>query len=188
MGKSKRWRMGLLALASVLLMACQTTPLAPQQQLQLGLGVSKTAQVTHAQTLLQQALDGFTQAQDVQGQAKTAFALGELYKSTRWQETLQPPATLESYQKSSDYFEQAALLYTQLGQPLVAGSAYVGAANAALLADRLPQACDYHRQALQLAQEFDADQDGDAKAQLQKNLTFFADLTVVCLAQSSSPD
>lgn len=170
------------------LSACQYTPLTPTQQLQLGLGATQTASSVHAaERLLQQALTGFIQQHDPLGQAKTAFALGELYKSTRWQDTLHPPATLESYQQSSQYFAQAAQLYVDLGQPLVAGSAYVGAANAALLADRLSQACSYHAQALQLAaQPAPADQ-ATAHAQLQKNLTFFADLTVVCLAQPSRP-
>lgn len=176
----------LLVLISVSLLACQTTPLPPQQQLQLGLGLSKHGNLAHAQAVLQQAWTGFSQAQDRHGQAKTAFALGELYKSTRWQDTLQPPATLESYRQASAYFEQAAQLYVSLGQPLVAGSAYIGAANAALLADRLAQACAYHQQALQLAEATSNPEQQAAQAELQKNLTFFADLTVVCLAQSST--
>lgn len=183
MTRCRFFGVGLMWIALMSQTACQHAPMSPQQQLQLGLGVSQTDHVQHAETLLHQALDGFTQAQDLQGQSQAAFALGELYKSTRWQQTQQPPATLESYQRSGEYFERAAQGYQTLHQPLVAGSAYIGAANAALLADRLSQACQYHRQAIDLAQASNSVDQQTAQAQLHKNLNFFVDLAVVCLAQ-----
>lgn len=168
-----------------LLAACQmpalsTPTLSTDQRMQLALGVAQSERVELAATSLLTVQAEYQRDHNRLGEARAAFALGELYKSKRWQDQQQPPETINSYIRSADFYQQAATLYQQLERPALEASAHIGAANAFLLADQLPQACQNFDQAQLLASDPRIAQDRQSAEALQRSLQFFSDLTVVC--------
>lgn len=172
----------LAALVSVGLMACQSAPpIRTEQKLQLGLGLAQDPKrLQQAEQVLRHAQDEFVQSGDTLGQAQTAFALGELYKSKAWQALHQAPATTHYYQQAAQQYQQAARGYAQLNRPALQGTAQIGAANAWLLADQVQQACPAYDQAQALLRDPASARDPEGFAQLQRGIGFFADLGTVC--------
>ena len=175
----------MMATLTMLLTACQTAPpLSAGERLQLGLGVSQSARLDGAERLLQDALTGFAAEKNPLGQARSAFALGELYKSAAWQKTKTAPITVQDYQRSAQFYQQAAQHYQTLNQASLVASSYLGAANAQLLANDLKNACVAYGKAQQWAQAPQQAGDAQSAAQAQKNLAFFSDLSTVCSVQN----
>jgi tetratricopeptide (TPR) repeat protein len=167
-----------------MLLGCQTAPpLSTEQQVTLALGVAQSARADAAEILLQKAYSTYAAAHNTLGEARTLLALGELYKSKPWQDLQTPPATINSYIQAADHFANAAERYQQLNQPALEAAAYVGQANAYLLADQLPHACQSFEHAQRLATDPRIAQDPTRAAALERSLRFFADLTVVCVSQ-----
>ncbi|MEY2862671.1 MAG: hypothetical protein RLY58_378 [Pseudomonadota bacterium] len=166
------------------LSACQSqSVLSTEQRVQLALGVAQSARPDGAESLLQAANADYVAANDALGDARTLFALGELYKSKPWQDRQVPPNTLNSYLKSADFYARAAVRYQQLQKPALEAAAHVGEANAYLLADQLPKACATFALAQDIATDPRINDDPTSAAQLTRSMRFFADLTVVCLTQ-----
>jgi hypothetical protein len=168
-----------------LLTACQNPALSPpmrstDQRMQLALGVAQSERVAVAETSLLATQAEYQRADNRLGEARAAFALGELYKSKRWQDQQHPPETINSYVRSADFYVQAAVLYQALNLPALAASSNVGAANAFLLADQLPQACDHFDQAQRLSADPLIQQDSTTAQTLARSLLFFNDLTAIC--------
>jgi hypothetical protein len=173
--------MTLLGL-NVVLNACQPRQeLSTPQRVQLALGLAQHQHPEDAEQLLLAAHTNYVAAKDELGDARTLFALGELYKSKAWQDHQTPPNTINSYLKSADFYASAAARYQQLNQPALDAAAHVGQANAYLLADQLPKACATFDVAQQLAADPRIAQEPISAAQLKRSMRFFADLTVVCL-------
>ncbi len=181
-----RQRMLIGLLGSIcLLSACQTTaPLSPIEQLNLGLGFAQSAHPKQAEQLLLKARERYLAAGDELNAARASFALGELYKSQKWQATLKPPANMQDYKRSAEAYTAAMRLYAKQEAVALAGSASMGTANAYLLADELGSACQAFEQAQRFANDPRAAQNPVALAQLTRSMQFFAALNVVCPAMA----
>ena len=174
------YRHVLLLAFGGMLAGCQTPSMSTDQRMQLALGVAQSERVDVAETSLLTMQAEYQRDHNRLGEARAAFALGELYKSKRWQDQQQPPETINSYVRAADFYQQAATLYQQLEQPALEASAHVGAANAFLLADQLPKACQNFEEAQRLASDPRMAQDRKNAEVLERSLQFFSDLTVVC--------